>query len=430
MTGIDFTRAGVDVRQCFAFTKKAMVQAMETIKQEKAIRGCVILSTCNRMELWVSLREEAQLELPEFLCSLKGLALEQYKKYLVVRENEEAAEHLFFLSSGMKSQIVGEDQILTQVKEALSFAREQECTDHVLEVLFRMAVTAGKQVKTSVPMDKANFSAAHQALKFLKEQGNVLCGKKCLVIGNGEMGKLTALALMEEGADVTVTVRQYKSGVVNIPAGAKRINYGERYRYIPECDFVFSATASPNFTITKAGLEKCLTLEKEVGTEQKLEKSPETKAHFLQQKKQIYIDLAVPRDMEPAIASLETICLYDIDTFHMETQSEQMKCQYQQAEQILRAELRKFFDWQECRDVVPRIQKIGEESGRELVWRMEKSLKALPMAEEEKEQFRQQIEQTAGKVVDKLLFALRDQSDHETLRQAVEVMEQVYGERE
>lgn len=426
MTGIDFTRAGIDVRQCFSFTKKAMAEAMEIIKKKKDIRGCVILSTCNRMELWVSLTEDAQLRLPEFLCRLKGLRLKDYQEYLVVRENEKAVGHLFYLSAGMKSQILGEDQILTQVKEAVSFAREQECTDHVLEVLFRMAVTAGKQVKTNVPMDKANFSAAHRAVEYLKEQGNVLSGKKCLVIGNGEMGKLTALALMEEGADVTVTVRQYKSGVVNIPQGAKRINYGERYQYIPECDVIFSATASPNLTITKAELEKCLDLqEKRVPTV----KSELTVEEGAKQEEQIYVDLAVPRDMEQSIQSLEHIRLYDIDSFHMDARSERMRRQYSQADQILKEEMQKFFDWQECRDMVPRIQNIGEKSAQEMVWRMEKSMKGLSIAETEKEQLKHQMEQTAGKVVDKLLFALRDRADTELLRQVVEIMEQVYEDK-
>ena len=287
MTGIDFTRAGIDIRQCFSFTRNAMALAMEQIRQNKDIRGCVLISTCNRMELWLSLAEGARIALPEFLCGLKGLSLTDYSRYLTVRENEDAVEHLFYLSAGMKSQIIGEDQILTQVKEALAFAREQESTDRLLEVLFRMAVTAGKQVKTNVVMDKANFSAAHRALEFLKEQGNHLSGKISLVIGNGEMGKLTAQALMEEGADVTVTVRQYRSGMVKIPKGAKRIDYGERYHYIPKCDLVVSATASPNLTITRAGLSSCL--------------------GDIIHKNQIYLDLAVPRDMEPAIAQREGV---------------------------------------------------------------------------------------------------------------------------
>lgn len=406
MAGIDYTAAEINIRQCFSFTKKAIAETLEKIKKNPIVKGCAILSTCNRMEVWLSLKDGATIDLPKYICDIKKMSSTTYRRYLKVREGKEAVQHLFFLSAGMKSQIVGEDQILTQVKEAAAFSREQECMDHVLEVLFRMAITAGKQVKTEVPMDKANFSAAHQAIHFLKEQGIVLSEKKALVIGNGEMGKITAQALMEEGADVTVTVRQYRSGVVNIPQGAKRMNYGERYQYIPECDLIFSATASPNFTITKECLEKCL-----------------------QEKKQIYVDLAVPRDMEESIEELETVQMYDMDSFHVEEKSKRMKEQYQQAEEILKKHIQAFYDWQESRDLVPRIQKIGLGSGQDACWRMEKDLKGLEVSEEEKDKLRGQIRQTTGKVVDKLLFTLRNQVDTDTLRQCIEIMEQVYEEK-
>ena len=91
----------------------------------------------------------------------------------------------------------------------------------------------------------------HQAIGFLAEKGYSLRDKTCMVIGNGEMGKVAAQALQEAGADVTVTIRQYRSGVVNIPLGCKRINYGDRMEYMPQCDLVVSATASPNFTFKR-----------------------------------------------------------------------------------------------------------------------------------------------------------------------------------
>lgn len=415
MTGIDYTRAGIDVRQKFSFTRTAMAEAMEQMRQTKEIRGCVMISTCNRMELWLSLREGAAFELPEFLCRLKELPPEKYREYFVERENEKAVWHLFYLSAGMKSQIVGEDQILTQVKEALAFAREQACTDRVLEVLFRMAVTAGKKVKSSVVIDKANVSAAHQAVDFLRKQEGGLVGKKCLVIGNGMMGKLTAQALMEEGADVTVTVRQYKSGLVEIPPGAKRIDYGERYRYIPACELIVSATASPNTPITRDRLEECLAVS-------------ETDA-VAARKKQIYVDLAVPRDMEPSIAELAGVKYYDMDSLPVRAQSPSMHRQYRRAEEILSEEIREFLHGQECRDLNPRIQKIGKASARELVWRMERPLRELQLSDADREKLKAQLEETAAKVTDRLLFELRDESERDDLRKAIEILEQVYQER-
>lgn len=420
MAGIDFTRADIDIRQRFSFTRKAIAEAMEQCRQREEIQGCVFLSTCNRMELWLSLVEGAQFVLPDFLCSLKGLCTDHYREYFVIRENEEAVEHLFFLSAGMKSQIVGEDQILTQVKEALAFAREQEGTDQVLEMLFRRAVTAGKQVKTNVTMDKANYSAAHQAVAFLKRKGSKFAHKICLVIGNGEMGKLTAQTLMEEGADVTVTVRQYRSGMVQIPQGAKRIDYGDRYQYIPVCDFVFSATASPNLTITKENLEAC--------RKHQIEQKQACETQNLQsdmsiKKEQIFVDLAVPRDMEPTIAKIEGVSYYDMDSLPVEMQSQEMHSQYKKAKHILRQEIQSFFDWYQCRDLVPKIQGIGANTAAELVWRMGKYLKEINLPDADKENLQKYLEETARKVVNKLLFELRDQMGPESIREIVEILE-------
>lgn len=157
-------------------------------------------------------------------------------------------------------------------------SRDEFTTDSVLEVLFRMAVTAGKKIKTEVPFSHGNPSVIHQAIRFLEEGGYHVRNKVCMVIGNGEMGKMAAQTLREAGADVTVTIRQYRSGVVSIPVGCSRINYGERMDYLPECDLVVSATASPNYTLTEELFE-------DVRVERPM----------------ILIDLAVPRDIDPEI---------------------------------------------------------------------------------------------------------------------------------
>ena len=153
-------------------------------------------------------------------------------------------------------------------------------------------MTGAKKVKTELILSTANASAVELAIKRLVDSGVDFTGKKCLVIGNGEMGKRAANALRALTEDVTVTVRQYRSGVVEIPKDCKRINYGERYNLIPECDIVVSATSSPNVTIRKEELVSC-------GVK------PGT----------IFIDLAVPRDIEPEIREINGLTLYDIDDF-------------------------------------------------------------------------------------------------------------------
>ena len=241
MIGIDHSVAAIDIRTIFSFTQKKTVEALEIIKQEKGICGCVLLSTCNRMELWVSTEEGCVIALYELLCKIRAIHNDEYQKYFTERKEEDAVQHLFRLACGLESRILGEDQILTQVQGALVTAREHYAADNVLEVLFRMAVTAGKKVRTNVTFSTGNHSVIHRALQTLRQEGLEVKGKKCMVIGNGEMGKLAATVLQQEGADVTVTVRQYRSGVVQIPQGCRRIDYGKRMGLISACDFVVSA---------------------------------------------------------------------------------------------------------------------------------------------------------------------------------------------
>ena len=405
MLGIDHNMAPVDIRALFAFTRKNTGEALLKLKKEPGICGCIILSTCNRLELWVSTEENEKPELYQWLCRLKGIEGEEYRKYFISRENEEAVEHLFYLTSGLKSQILGEDQILTQVKDALSFAREEFTTDSVLEVLFRMAVTAGKKIKTEVPFSHGNPSVIHQAIRFLEEGGYHVRNKVCMVIGNGEMGKMAAQTLREAGADVTVTIRQYRSGVVNIPVGCSRINYGERMDYLPECDLVVSATASPNYTLTEELFE-------DVRVERPM----------------ILIDLAVPRDIDPEIRKKENITLYDMDSFRTSETPKELADNLEAAGKIVKEQMEEFSQWLDGRDIIPRIQEIKADAVEDLNLRIEKIFRKTPMEDSDRENLKKAVDTAAGKVVNKLIFGLRDSLNQDVFLECVEGLEKLYEE--
>ena len=404
MIGIDHSKASVDIRAKFSFTKKRAIEAMKKLKEEHGILGCIILSTCNRMEVWVSTQDDEEISLYDFLCKEKEVEKDEYQDYFMKRENEEAVRHLFYLTSGLKSQILAEDQIITQVKDALTLARDAYCTDNVLEVLFRMAVTAAKKVKTEVTFSRANTSVIHQAMERLRNQGFSFEGKTCMVIGNGEMGKVTALALKEAGADVTVTVRQYRSGVVNIPQGCKRINYGERMELLPDCDLVVSATASPNYTLTKENFEEI-----------KLDAASV-----------VLIDLAVPRDIDPEVGKLQNVSLYDIDSFRIDAASPKLQASMQKAGEILDDQMKEFYDWFNGRDIFPRIEEIKADAVEDLNLRITKILRKTPMEQKDRESLLRAIDTAAGKVVNKMIFGLRDSLEQEAFLDCVEGLEKIY----
>jgi len=403
MVGVDHNRADLDVRARFSFTKKKTEEAFEAFRDIPGISGNVILSTCNRMEWWLSVEDSAQFSPKEILCGFLNLSPEEYGDYLAERKEDDAVEHLFRLTAGLESRIVGEDQILTQVGEALQFARAAYAADHTLEVLFRLAVTAGKRVKTETSFSTADRSVIHTAIEMLAEQGIFVEGKTCMVIGNGMMGKLSAQALMEAGAQVTVTVRQYTKGLVDIPKGADVINYKERYGFLPGCDLVVSATSSPNYTITRSEVE-ALSIDHPV----------------------CLVDLAVPRDIEPETGMLPGFRLYDIDAFHIDLQSAKLKENIAKAETILKEEEAHFFEWYSGQNLFPRINSLKRSVGEDMMQRLNPVYRNLPLQKDEKEDLKKEIEAAAERMMNKLLFGMRAGLSDSSFLESMNVMEHTF----
>lgn len=403
MLGIDHSQAAVELRELFAFTKKAAAAFMQDFVECEGVLGCIVLSTCNRTEIWISREEGCCLDIYSHVCLAKNINTETYREFFVTRTGMEAVEHLFHLTAGMKSKIMGEDQILTQVKDSLALSREYYCTDNVLEVLFRMAVTSAKKVKTQVHLVSADESVMHRAIHLLKESSIEVKNKKCLVIGNGEMGKLAASKLIEEGAAVTVTVREYRSGVVNIPAGARRINYSERLNEIDSYDIIVSATASPNMTLKYEHFE-----------------------NIVFEKEKIFVDLAVPRDIEPEIADLHNVRLYNIDSFHADMVSEKTKIQLEEIRSIINEEIDEFVKWYGCRDIIPVIMEVSKHAANDVMLRLNKNIKCLDVEDIEKKNLDECIKTAAGKVVNKLMFSIRDNVEEETFRECIQALQKLY----
>ena len=405
MLGIDYKKAGIDERAIFSFTKKDMKNALTFFKEQKGILGVVILSTCNRMELWVSVNEAYKDNLYELLCQVKQVKPDIYQNLFRKRKGKEAVKHLFAMSAGLKSQILGEDQILAQVKEALSLSRENYCTDNVLEVLFRKAVTAAKRVKTEVVLPKANQSVIHKAIEKLQNSGITLEHKKCMVIGNGEMGRLAAELLQKEGADVTVTVRQYRSGMVNIPSHCKRINYGEREMLLKQCDIIVSATSSPNHTLTREML-----------------------ANSGYSKGLLLIDLAVPRDIEACVKELPHIELYDVDDFRGGSLDERQQQAVFEAKEILKIYKKEFYDWYEGRDAIRTVNTIQRNAARDVNLRLTKVIKKTSLREKDKEYLKVNIGRAMEHTMGKLLFELKNQVSEEAYLECIHAMENILNE--
>jgi len=311
MAGIDHSMAGIDLREKFSFTKPKQEAICETLKAMEGIRGAVLLSTCNRTELYLSLDPHKECDPFQKLCKAAGLDVIPARHHYRIRKGREVFWHLCRLACGLESKILGEDQIITQVKEAAALARGCRTADSYLEVVFRTAITAAKKIKTVVKFSKAENSAALKTLAILKQELTNERPGRVLVIGNGELGKLVAATLVQNGFEVAMTLRRYKYRDNEVPEGVDAFDYGERYLRISDFDAVVSATSSPHHTLAYEALKDQLVLPA------------------------VMIDLAVPRDIDLEIGSHRPVKLYDIDTIAEGAIEQSNQVQFQQAEDII-----------------------------------------------------------------------------------------------
>ena len=291
MTGLDYQRSSLDIREKFAVTKEKAKRILTDFKNNDNTAGYVIISTCNRTELYASVPDDSYFSPSQTLCNALGLDFTAYQPYLTERTETRVMEHLCRVASGIDSQITGDDQIITQVREALELSRGQNCTDSFLETMFNLSIHAAKVIKTNVLHGSPGTSSVPQkTVEKLKAMGE-LAGKNALVIGSGKIGRLVAELLIRENTRVTITLRSHnkdKKGV-SIPDKADTINYDERYKAVENADIVISATTSPHLTLL---YNKMIALKK---------------------RPDIIADLAVPRDVEPSIKSLSDVTLLTID---------------------------------------------------------------------------------------------------------------------
>lgn len=389
MIGIDHQNASIEEREAFAFTKAQAKRAMEQWKSEHAFSGGLLLSTCNRTELWISGGAAGADQDPAgLLCSVKGVQREPYEKLFIRRGGQDAVLHLLQLICGLKSRIYGEDQILSQIRDALELSRECGSDDMVIEKLFQTAISAGKRVKTQVKIETADPSAARNVQLLIKDQLGEVKGLSCLIIGNGQMGKLVANLLVESGANVTMTLRKKMHGKENrdsiIPEGCHMIDYEQRMEQIETYKVIISATLSPHFTILKENLEG-----KKLGPS-------------------IWIDMAVPRDIDPKIKEIAGIQLYDMDKLgdsHIEARTEQSLRQSMEILETYLEELERWFSFREHIDTVKRISAMTADDAYK---RMEKSIIVMMQEETGEIQLQESIGTAVDKAVEKLLFGLRD----------------------
>lgn len=339
--GVNHNNTPIDIREKVAFSETKKIEGINYIL-DYGVKECIILSTCNRSEIYI-----VSSNIEQHIMSMKSFykdffSVNNIEEYLFIKKDKEAVEHIYDVAAGLDSIVLGEDQILGQVKEALQVAMEIGSSKKILNKLFREAITAAKEIKSSLAISEIPLSTSYIAIKHLKEKLGSLEGKKILIIGAGKIS-LLALKYFEEEkvGDIYITnrsmnkVNEICNECVNL--NMKTLEFKDRYEFINKVDIVFTATSAPHLVIKKEDLPYI-------------------------DHKLFMIDLALPRDVDITLKENNLIDLYNIDDLKRMS-DENLKRREElslKAREIIRDSIDEFYDWMKEIKFDPVIKSLND----------------------------------------------------------------------
>ena len=341
LLGVSHRTAPVELRERLDFSSRDVGAAVEALCARTGAAETVVLSTCNRSELYVASEDvtQARQDLVGFLAEYHRLPSDQFVPHLFAREDDQVAHHLFRVAAGLDSLVVGEPQVLGQVKDAFGVASERRCAGPLLNKLFTSSFAVGKRVRTETALGEGAVSVSFAAVRLARKIFGKLDGRRVLVIGAGEMGKLTAQHLRAQGVgDIVITGRtQSRAEEIAVAVDGRAVPWSELLPALGNADIVITATGSQLPIITRANVEAVM----DRGRREPL----------------FIIDIAIPRDVEPGAGDIEQVFLYNVDDLQTVVQENlsRRSAEIQRAEEIVAEEVSHFMAWRRSRTVVPTV---------------------------------------------------------------------------
>ncbi len=342
--GVNYKTAPVEIREKFSFHEKALKAALKHLKSHDSINGCVILSTCNRTEIYVTSLDAKQglAHVRQFLAERLGNEAREMDDYIYVHTLHECVRHLFRVAAGLDSMILGEAQILGQVRAAYQIARECGTTNSVLNTVFQQAIFVGKRVRTETRINRSAVSISYAVVELGKQIFGDLHGKSVLIVGAGKMSALSAKHLTSNGVtNILVSNRSFDKAIILAEQfKGKAVRFDDLTMYMGNVDVVISCTAASHYIIKFEDVDKVLS------------KRPE---HQL-----FLFDIAVPRNIDPKVSDIPHVELYDIDDLQnvVDKNLEKRRKEAVKANKIVEEEITNFFHWLNTRFVVPVIMAL------------------------------------------------------------------------
>ncbi|MBT2735799.1 glutamyl-tRNA reductase [Bacillus sp. ISL-7] len=346
--GINYKTAPVEIRERLSFNEADLAEAIKKLNTKKSILENIILSTCNRTEIYavVDQLHTGRYYIKEFLSEWFGIEQKEFSPFLFVYEDDGAVDHLFNVTCGLNSMVLGETQILGQVRTSFILAQEVGTTGTVFNHLFKQAVTVAKRAHSETDIGANAVSVSYAAVELAKKIFGSLANKHVLIFGAGKMGELAAQNLHGNGVmKVTVINRTYeKAQDLAHRFSGKARSLAELEKSLVEADILISSTGAKDFVISKEMMVK-------------VEKKRKGKPLFM-------VDIAVPRDLDPRIAELENVFLYDIDDLEgiVEANLQERKKAAEKIMLMIEKEIVEFKQWLGMLGVVPVISALREKA--------------------------------------------------------------------
>lgn len=346
LLGISYKSADIEIRERFTFSKDDIRLISKDLLQKGHLESLVILSTCNRTELYYhcpkDYHQQAVHDILENLSQMKSYN-DGLEPYFYFKEDHRAITHLFRVVSGIESLIVGEDQIIGQVKEAFQFAEELQTTNKYLKRLFTKSFEVGKKVKSKTLISRGSASASSAAVNICHQLFTDLSEQNVMLIGAGQTGQLVLNSLRKSTfaslkiANRTLAKADELAGLY----GGESIPLDDIEKHLVHSDIIFVATDSPDPLIKLSSVKEVL-------------------KNRAKQNKPLYFDLSVPRNIETGVENLKDIRLYTIDDLQEIVQStnEKRLQEIDAAMQIINRAVQRFCDWKNEQELVPTIMKI------------------------------------------------------------------------
>ena len=385
LLGLNHKSAPVEVREKISLSKPRIKANTDIIKNMASIDGMAVLSTCNRTEFYFSSTKHKKAidEVESWISDYSGIAVDEMAQYLYIFEDVKAVRHLYEVVGGLDSMILGESQIQGQVQEAYNLALECGFSNSIINTLFMNALSVGKRVRTETYIDRQPVSISSAAVDLAKSELGTLEGKTVLILGAGETSELAARHLVSNGiSSVIVANRTYeRAKIMANEFGGSAAKLSEFFNYIKDADIIISCTSSPRYVVEKAEI-----------------------APYVAQKKSplLFIDIAVPRDIEPAVAELDNVHLYDIDDLQNQVQQnlESRKNEAVKAQKIIEQEVSNFFYWLDTLAVVPTIIRLRSQAERIKKEEVERALNRIENVTEREKRI---VEQLAHSIISRLM---------------------------